>query len=166
MKFSIENSGSTWIRVHCIMDLTGWRSHGMGSESSAIRPTGRTSPPRIRKGPEAAIAVFLVPARTDTIWFHELVLPLAREIRFLKGRLRFGDGQGRATFPSMVIVFDQKLRPRGNSRAAQNDTISQTISHGKQPPPAQPHLKSWKAESKPIQEPGYSRIQRTVSQGS
>ncbi len=57
---------------------------------------------------EADLAVYLLPARTDTIWFHEVVLPGAAEIRFLKGRLRFGDGKGRATFPSMVCVFRRK----------------------------------------------------------
>jgi len=51
-----------------------------------------------------ATVVCLVPARTDTIWFHSYALK-ADEIRFLRGRLRFGDGKGRATFPSMVVVF-------------------------------------------------------------
>lgn len=59
----------------------------------------------LKKASEAAIAVFLLPARTDTIWFHEIVLPKAREVRFIKGRLRFGDGSGRAPFPSVLIVF-------------------------------------------------------------
>lgn len=56
------------------------------------------------KAREAECAVYLLPARTDTIWFHEYCLQ-ADEIRFLKGRLAFGDGKGRATFPSMVVVF-------------------------------------------------------------
>jgi len=50
------------------------------------------------------VAVFLVPARTDTRWFHDLVYGQA-EVRFLKGRLKFGEGKNSAPFPSMVIVF-------------------------------------------------------------
>ncbi len=49
--------------------------------------------------------VMLLPARTDTQWFHDHVLGKA-EIRFLKGRLYFNDTpNGRAPFPSMVVVF-------------------------------------------------------------
>jgi len=58
----------------------------------------------LRKAREAALAVYLLPARTDTIWFHDYAL-LADEIRFLRGRLRFNDGVGRATFPSMVVIY-------------------------------------------------------------
>jgi site-specific DNA-methyltransferase (adenine-specific) len=58
----------------------------------------------LQKAREAVCAVYLLPARTDTRWFHDYCLQ-ANEIRFLRGRLRFGDGKGRATFPSMVVVF-------------------------------------------------------------
>lgn len=39
---------------------------------------------------DADVAVFLIPARTDTRYFHEIVLPYAKEIRFIRGRLKFG----------------------------------------------------------------------------
>ena len=68
--------------------------------------------PQIRKwlerAGEAAVAVFLIPARTDTAWFHELVLPRAKEIRFIRGRLKFGNAQTGAPFPSMVVIFQQE----------------------------------------------------------
>ena len=51
------------------------------------------------------IIVLLVPSRTDTKWFHKYVLPYASEIRFCKGRLRFGDAKNSAPFPSMIIIF-------------------------------------------------------------
>ena len=58
------------------------------------------------------LVVFLIPARTDTKWFHELILPHAKEIRFIKGRLQFIDAdtnekKDRAPFPSMLIIFDK-----------------------------------------------------------
>lgn len=50
------------------------------------------------------ICVMLIPARTDTKWFHEYIYHKA-EIRFLKGRLKFGDSSNSAPFPSMIVVF-------------------------------------------------------------
>lgn len=48
--------------------------------------------------------VLLVPARTDTKWFHKYIYHRA-EIRFLKGRLKFSDSQNAAPFPSMLVIF-------------------------------------------------------------
>ncbi len=52
------------------------------------------------------VAVMLVPARTDTKWFHEYIYnkPYV-EIRFLKGRLKFGRSKNPAPFPSMIVIF-------------------------------------------------------------
>ena len=48
--------------------------------------------------------VMLIPARTDTIYFHKYIYHKA-EIRFLKGRLKFGNSKNSAPFPSMVVVY-------------------------------------------------------------
>jgi len=48
--------------------------------------------------------VMLIPARTDTIYFHKFIYNIA-EIRFLKGRLKFGECKNSAPFPSMIVVF-------------------------------------------------------------
>lgn len=48
--------------------------------------------------------VMLIPARTDTVAFHEYIYNRA-EIRFVKGRLKFGGSKDSAPFPSMVVVF-------------------------------------------------------------
>lgn len=58
----------------------------------------------IRKAREASIAVYLLPARTDTVWWHGWAL-LAEEVRFIKGRLRFGGSKNSAPFPSVILVF-------------------------------------------------------------
>lgn len=58
--------------------------------------------------------VWLIPARTDTRWFHDLLMPNAREIRFLRGRVHFENGEGRsgpAPFPSMIVVMDAPNPP-------------------------------------------------------
>lgn len=48
--------------------------------------------------------VMLLPARTDTAWFHDFILDKA-EIRFIRGRLKFGGSKNSAPFPSMVVIF-------------------------------------------------------------
>ena len=50
------------------------------------------------------IVVLLIPARTDTKYFHRWIYHRA-EIRFIKGRLRFGGVKNSAPFPSMVVIF-------------------------------------------------------------
>jgi len=50
-------------------------------------------------------SVLLLPARTDTKWFHEYIYKSNREIRFIKGRLRFSSSKNSAPFPSMIVVF-------------------------------------------------------------
>ena len=52
----------------------------------------------------AATTVLLVPARTDVKWFHEIVIPNA-EVRFIKGRLKFGGSKDPAPFPTMLVIF-------------------------------------------------------------
>lgn len=56
--------------------------------------------------------VVLVPSRTDTAWFHEFVWEQSAhrpkpgvEVRFVRGRLKFGSQKNSAPFPSMVVVF-------------------------------------------------------------
>lgn len=49
--------------------------------------------------------VMLIPARTDTRYFHEFIYHKAKEIRFVQGRLKFGGSKNSAPFPSMVVVF-------------------------------------------------------------
>lgn len=48
--------------------------------------------------------VMLLPARTDTRWFHDYIYRKA-EIRFVRGRLKFGGAKNAAPFPSMVAIF-------------------------------------------------------------
>jgi site-specific DNA-methyltransferase (adenine-specific) len=70
-------------------------------------PYGPGIRPFLERAVEAELAVFLLPARTDTRWFHDIVLPHAKEIRFVRGRLKFGEGKTRAPFPSMIVIFQR-----------------------------------------------------------
>lgn len=49
-------------------------------------------------------SVLLIPSRTDTKWWHDYILK-AQEIRFIKGRLKFGGCKNNAPFPSCIVVF-------------------------------------------------------------
>ena len=48
--------------------------------------------------------VMLLPSRTDVRWFHDYILGKA-EIRFIKGRLKFGGSKNSAPFPSIVVIY-------------------------------------------------------------
>lgn len=70
----------------------------------------------MRKAFEASLCgatvVCLVPSRTDTHWWADFAMR-ASEIRFVKGRLSFGDGRFSAPFASSVIIY----RPRSIATA-------------------------------------------------
>lgn len=69
----------------------------------------------IKEGCE--LVVLLLPTRTDTRWFHDYIWdrrmhrprPWVREVRFLKGRLKFGGASSGAPFPSMIVVMEPPL---------------------------------------------------------
>jgi phage N-6-adenine-methyltransferase len=63
-----------------------------------------------REGRHGTTVVGLLPARTDTAWWQDTVMR-AREIRLLRGRIRFVGAASPAPFPSAVVIF-QENRPR------------------------------------------------------
>jgi phage N-6-adenine-methyltransferase len=82
-------------------------------------PYGRTIKEWVRKAFESArdngaTVVCLLPARTDTAWWHDYCAK--GEVHFVRGRLKFGDAKSGAPFPSAVVVF----RPAANDNAACN----------------------------------------------
>jgi len=70
-------------------------------------PYGRAIKQWMAKADEAsrrgATVVMLVPARTDTQWFHDIALK--HTVKFLRGRLKFGDAKHSAPFGCMLVVF-------------------------------------------------------------
>lgn len=81
-------TGNVWCNPPYGRGIGGWVNHGY-----LAAKTGH-----------ADVVVMLLPARTDTQWFHAYINGKA-EIRFIKGRLKFGDSKNSAPFPSMVVVF-------------------------------------------------------------
>ena len=71
-------------------------------------PYGRTIGQWMKKAYESSLSgarvVCLVPARTDTAWWHDFATK--GTIRFIRGRLKFGGHENSAPFPSAVVIFD------------------------------------------------------------
>jgi len=74
-------------------------------------PYGRGIEKWVRKAHEESLkgitTVALLPARTDTSWFHGYIHN-KHEVRFLKGRVKFVDAPSSAPFPSMIVIFKPK----------------------------------------------------------
>lgn len=71
-------------------------------------PYGREIGKWVKKAAESdTTIVMLLPARTDTKWFHDYIYGKA-EIRFVRGRLKFGGSKNSAPFPSMVVIFKRE----------------------------------------------------------
>jgi site-specific DNA-methyltransferase (adenine-specific) len=94
-------------------------------------PYGRSIADWVRKGyseaqPErlggsGSTVVMLIPARTDTAYWHDYVMKAA-EVRLVRGRLVFGSGEARANapFPSALVVF----------RPGEHSTVLTTMGRG------------------------------------
>lgn len=68
-------------------------------------PYGREIAKWVKRAAEApCTVVMLIPARTDTAWFHDYIYGKA-EVRFIRGRLRFSGTKADAPFPSMIAIF-------------------------------------------------------------
>ena len=56
------------------------------------------------EGLKGKTVVMLIPSRTDTIAWHDYCMK-AQEIRFIRGRLKFGNSKNSAPFPSAIVIF-------------------------------------------------------------
>jgi len=78
-------------------------------------PYGRHIGKWVQKAYESAkggaVVVCLLPARTDTRWWRDYCMK-AGEIRLISGRLKFGDAENAAPFPSAVVIFGVPFTPR------------------------------------------------------
>ena len=98
--FSVDDDGlaQSWAPAVC------WMNPPYGRE---IGKWVRKACEESRRG---ATVVCLLPARTDTAWWHDYVIPHA-EVTFVRGRLKFGSAKAGAPFPSAVAVFRPEVTP-------------------------------------------------------
>ena len=91
------------------VDDDGLKQDWSGNVVFCNPPYGRAIKEWVKKSYEESLkynttVVMLIPSRTDTIYFHEFIYGKA-EIRFIKGRLKFGDAKNSAPFPSIVVIY-------------------------------------------------------------
>lgn len=93
---------------HYTREEDGLKQSWTGETVFCNPPYGRELPVWIEKAAKSAgsgtIVVMLLPVRTDTKAFHKYIYNKA-EIRFIRGRLKFGNAKNAAPFPSMVVIF-------------------------------------------------------------
>jgi phage N-6-adenine-methyltransferase len=92
-------------KVFFTKESDGLKQDWLGLRCWMNPPYGRQIGDWVQKAAEggASVVVALLPARTDTRWFHDYIYNKA-EIRFLKGRVKFS-GKGPAPFPSMIVIW-------------------------------------------------------------
>lgn len=95
---------------HFTLEDDGLNQNWGGYKVFCNPPYGREIASWVRKCYEESrkpdtLVVMLIPARTDTAYFHQWIYHKAKEIRFIRGRLHFNDSKHGAPFPSMVVVF-------------------------------------------------------------
>ena len=69
-------------------------------------PYGREIKHWVKKAHQESVnaeIVMLLPARTDTAWFHDYAI--RHKVTFIRGRLKFGNGIASAPFPSILVEF-------------------------------------------------------------
>jgi len=100
--FTEEEDGlkQDWAGERCFMNPP----YGYGIKHWVAKAYRETHSPFSR----AKLVVGLLPVRSDTAWFHDHVYGKA-EVRFLRGRLKFNGGKGAATFPSMIVIWRDKI---------------------------------------------------------
>jgi phage N-6-adenine-methyltransferase len=87
-----------------------WTEDARGGAVWLNPPYGKTIKAWMRKADEESqngtTVVCLVPARTDTAWFHDYCIH--HEVRFIRGRLKFGNSKNSAPFPSALVIMKPK----------------------------------------------------------
>ncbi len=92
-------------------DADGLKQSWAGQRVWVNPPYGREIGKWVAKAAEEVklgceLVVMLIPARTDTAWFHQYIYKQHHvEVQFIRGRLKFGGAKNSAPFPSMLVIF-------------------------------------------------------------
>jgi phage N-6-adenine-methyltransferase len=98
-------------KKHFTMEEDGLKQSWAGEVVFMNPPYGSEIKHWIKKAYEESllggVIVCLIPARTDTKYWHKYIFPYAN-IEFLEGRLKFGESKNSAPFPSAIVIFGLK----------------------------------------------------------
>lgn len=111
-KFTLDpcaNASNYKVKQHFTDEHNGLEQDWAGHNVFMNPPYGRQIKHWIKKAyeegqKENTTVVALIPSRTDTRYWHDYVMK-SEAIYFVKGRLKFGNGENSAPFPSAVVVF-------------------------------------------------------------
>mgnify|MGYP001819294722 CR=1 FL=1 len=92
-----------WHQIEVMGQIPGvfWMNPPYGRE------IGKWMKKAYEESQKGCTVVCLVPSRTDTKWWHDYAMK-ADEIRYIKGRLKFGGAKNSAPFPSAIVIFRKK----------------------------------------------------------
>lgn len=85
--------------------IQDWGGHRVFCNPPYGREIGKWVRKCYEESSRCEVVVMLIPARTDTSYFHDFIYHKAKEIRFLRGRLHFNESKQGAPFPSMIVIF-------------------------------------------------------------
>jgi len=88
--------------------LQDWGGHRVFMNPPYGRVIGQWIEKAFHESQNGVLIVCLIPSRTDTAWWHEYAM--RGEIRFIRGRLKFGMSKTGAPFPSAIVIFRPKDR--------------------------------------------------------
>jgi site-specific DNA-methyltransferase (adenine-specific) len=107
--------------------LQDWSGHTVFMNPPYGREIGLWMEKAFNSSHRGATVVCLVPARTDTKWWHAYAM--RGEISFLKGRLKFGNASASAPFPSAIVIFRPSSTTKGRrgTKGMEGDSPSQSF---------------------------------------
>lgn len=88
-----------------------WAPHVCWMNPPYGRAIGAWMAKAVEEWRKGATVVCLVPARTDTAWWHDHAM--LGDVTFIRGRLKFGGAKNSAPFPSALVVYSQHTKGRG-----------------------------------------------------
>lgn len=103
-----SNDQNYKVKKHYTKKENGLKQNWSGERVWCNPPYGREIGKWLEKAYNTkCLAVFLIPARTDTKWFHDFVYKKPNvTYEFIRGRLKFEGGKTSAPFPSMIVVYN------------------------------------------------------------
>lgn len=87
-----------------------WGTHVCFMNPPYGKEIGKWTKKAVETAKKGGLVVGLLPNRTDTKWYSDVMQ--ASEIRIIKGRLKFNDGQNSAPFPSVIVVWGTPTTPK------------------------------------------------------
>lgn len=88
-----------------------WVGHNVFMNPPYGGHTGKWLMKAVDSARDGATVVCLIVSSTDRSYWHEIIYPFSNEIRFMRGRVKFGDSKSTAPFASAIVIFRPNFSP-------------------------------------------------------